>query len=106
VSGCTRRKCHGHGSGGMVTKCDECKKKPWKPFCGPNGVTYDNLCTAEYCARFDALEVTPSPRCVQCFVAICSGQVCLGAVSLFAYVLKHRRGKFCKYVKSISLVQL
>ena len=34
---------------------------------GNQFVTYDNLCTAEYCARFDALEVTPGP---------CSIQVC------------------------------
>ena len=71
MSGCTRRKCHGHGSGGMVTKCDECKKKPWKPFCGPNGVTYDNLCTAEYCARFDAIEVTPGPCSIQVCTVFC-----------------------------------
>ena len=68
MSGCTRRKCQGHGSGSKATECDKCKKKPWKPVCGPNGVTYYNLCTAEYCARFDVLEVTPGP---------CSIQVCI-----------------------------
>ena len=67
LSGCTRGNCHRHSPGGKATDCDKCKKKPWKPVCGPNGVTYDNLCTAEYCARFDALEVTPGP---------CSIQVC------------------------------
>ena len=54
VSGCTRRKCMGDDND---TPCDKCKKSHRKPVCGPNGVTYDNICAAKNCAEFDPLEV-------------------------------------------------
>lgn len=62
ISGCTRRKCRGDKDD---TPCDKCKKLPHHPVCGPNGVTYDNMCTAEHCAGFDPLEVTPGSCSIQ-----------------------------------------
>lgn len=63
VSGCTRRKCKGAGNGD--SPCDKCRKSHRHPVCGPNDVTYYNLCAAEHCAGFDRLEVTPGPCSVQ-----------------------------------------
>ena len=65
ISGCTRRKCKGDDD----TPCDKCKKLQRKPFCGPNDVTYDNICAAKYCAGFDPLELTPGPCSIQVSVA-------------------------------------
>ena len=62
ISGCTRRKCKG---GEDDTPCDKCKKSHRKPVCGPNGVTYDNICAAKNCAGFDPLEVIPGPCSIQ-----------------------------------------
>ena len=43
----TRRKCRRHdGDDDDETPCDMCRDIPIDPVCGPNGVTYDNLCTA------------------------------------------------------------
>ena len=61
LSGCTRRQC----KSGDDTPCSKCRKLPKKPVCGPNGVTYDNICAAEYCAGFDVLEVTPGHCSIQ-----------------------------------------
>lgn len=47
------------------TPCDKCKKSHRKPVCGPNGVTYDNICAAKNCAEFDPLEVIPGPCSIQ-----------------------------------------
>ena len=63
ISGCTRRKC----VGGDDTPCDKCKKLHRKPVCGPNGVTYDNICAAKYCAEFDPIEVIPGPCSIQVY---------------------------------------
>ena len=61
LSGCTRRKCKGDND----TLCDKCKKIQRKPVCGPNHVTYDNICTAEHCAGFDPTEVEPGACSMQ-----------------------------------------
>lgn len=61
LSGCTRRKCKGDND----TLCDKCKKLQRKPVCGPNHVTYDNICTAEHCAGFDPTEVEPGACSMQ-----------------------------------------
>lgn len=61
ISGCTRRRCKGVGD----TPCDMCRKLHFKPVCGPNGVTYENICAAENCAGFDPLEVTLGPCSIQ-----------------------------------------
>ena len=49
ISRCTRRRC----MDGDDAPCDKCRKLPRKPVCFPNGVTYDNICAAAYCVRFD-----------------------------------------------------
>jgi len=66
ISGCTRRKCRNDND----TSCDMCRKMPYDPVCGPNGITYRNLCTAQFCAGLDPLEVTTGPCTIQ--VIICN----------------------------------
>ena len=68
MSGCTRRKCRNdddNDDDDDDTPCDRCRKMPYDPVCGPNGVTYRNLCTAQFCAGLDPLEVTPGPCSTQ-----------------------------------------
>ena len=69
LSGCTRKQCRG----GDEAPCSKCRKLPRKPVCGPNGITYDNLCAAEYCAGFDPLEVTPGHCSMQVSTIILKG---------------------------------
>lgn len=61
ISGCTRRKCRNNDDDDDDTPCDRCRKKPRDPVCGPNGITYPNLCTAQFCAGLDQSEVTSGP---------------------------------------------
>ena len=71
ISGCTRRKCRNNDDeddDDDETPCDQCKRMPYDPVCGPNGVTYHNLCTAQYCSGVDPSEVTPGPCSTQVII--------------------------------------
>ena len=75
MSGCTRRKCRDDDNDDDDTPCDRCRNMPYNPVCGPNGVTYHNLCTAQFCAGLDPVEVSPGPCSTQVNrtqLAICS----------------------------------
>jgi len=67
ITGCTRRKCRRRDGDDDDddTPCDMCRKLPYDPVCGPNGVTYPNLCTAQFCAGIDPIEVTEGPCSTQ-----------------------------------------
>ena len=77
ISGCTRRKCRNNDDDDDdETPCDQCKRMPYDPVCGPNGVTYPNLCTAQYCSGIDPSEVTPGPCTTQVIIIIIVVHAC------------------------------